>query len=260
MTHEPAAGAGPQGALEGVRDDSTGDRPSPGRPEHATPGGGPRGAGPAGRIDGADRELAVGQAMAIFGDHGFSGATIEMLAEAGGRSPAEYEAQLGTKQEVYDEVMGDALLRFAGEVERRIFSRTGALERLHGYLDIYRELHREQRAVLRFLSRAVAEPLGLSVDIPAGILPHRGGDDPGEPMQFVSTPLRALVEVVVSQARAKRELSDAVTDAGVSALLQALTVGISFAVLDAPEDLLDLLDALGALVDGTVFPKGGASA
>ena len=111
-----------------------------------------------------DRDVLIGKAMELFRDHGFAGASTQMLVEELGVNRYSLYAEFGSKQALFDA----ALARYDAEVVERNF---GPLERPGAGVEQIREL-------LEFFGAADTSPASGRGCLLCNTAVELGPDDP----------------------------------------------------------------------------------
>jgi AcrR family transcriptional regulator len=218
-----------------------------------------RGRPPAQRGDDT-RAAILATAQRMFGAAGYGGVSVEALAAGCGLNPRALYYYFPSKRDLFRAATDDALRRFGAEVASRVFSRKGLRDRVDGYVDVYRHLHRSDPHVVPFVGMVLVDALA---DDPASrAAPAGGPDDAG-------AVLRGFLETLVDDALAGDELAPGVDRDGALALLMAIGMGVALASIgtaaprpegdggDGGDSFLAMLDVLQRLNDGTLYRSAG---
>jgi AcrR family transcriptional regulator len=176
-----------------------------------------------------------------------------LAAECGVNARALYY-YFPSKRELFQAATADALARFGAEVGERVFGKEALRDRVHGYIDVYRDLHRSDPHLLPFVGMVLVDSLA---DDPqgAGRAPSEASDV-GEAGQV----LRGFLETLVDDALARGELEPGVDRDGALLLLVAIGMGVSLASIGDTGSFPAMLDVLERLNDGTLYrtpPRAG---
>jgi AcrR family transcriptional regulator len=173
---------------------------------------------------------------------------MEALAAECGVNPRALYYYFPSKRELFQAATADALARFGAEVGERVFGTAALRDRVHGYIDVYRDLHRSDPHLLPFVGMVLVDSLA---DDPQG-----AGRAPTEAGEV----LRGFLETLVDDALARDELEPGVDREGALMLLVAIGMGVSLASIGDTGSFPAMLDVLERLNDGTLYrtpPQGG---
>jgi AcrR family transcriptional regulator len=180
-------------------------------------------------------------AQRLFGGRGYRGVSMEALAAECGVNPRALYYYFPSKRELFQAATADALGRFGAEVGERVFGKAAIRDRVHGYIDVYRDLHRSDPHLLPFVGMALVDSLA---DDPQGT-----GRAPSEAGEV----LRGFLGTLVDDALARDELEPGVDREGALMLLVAIGMGVSLASIGDPGNFPAMLDVLERLNDGTLY-------
>ncbi len=198
-----------------------------------------------------------------FGERGYHGVSVEQLArelDLDGRAIYHY---FPTKQALFIGAADHALTWFADQVVARVLVHDDLRSRLHGYVDLYRFLHRERPELVAFVTAVMIEGVGAgraaAETAPRGthgIAPRRRGNagdrlDP-DALSGLGRSALALNQLIAEQAADRRELSSDVTPQAAAALFEMVGMGLGIAVLDPSLPYRAMLDALDLMIDGAL--------
>jgi AcrR family transcriptional regulator len=180
-------------------------------------------------------------AQRLFGCRGYRGVSMEALAAECGVNPRALYYYFPSKRELFEAAAADALTRFGAEVGERVFGKAALRDRVHGYIDVYRDLHRSDPHLLPFVGMVLVDSLA---DDPQGT-----GRAPSEAGEV----LRGFLETLVDDAFARDELEPGVDRDGALMLLVAIGMGVSLASIGDTGSFPAMLDVLERLNDGTLY-------
>lgn len=202
-----------------------------------------------GRPRGFDRNEAITQAMNLFWEHGFEGASLDQLRRAmGGISSASFYAAFGSKEALYRETL-NAYLRGHGAVMAALRDESLAPR------------DRLERALRRSASMQTetGHPTGCMVALSATICSEHGAT-----VQSLTAAERAAnreaIRACIDAAIADGTLRRGTHQAGLGALFEGLLVGLSIQARDGVSgDQLDaavtqVLSAWDANGSGAIMP------
>lgn len=195
--------------------------------------------------DPATRDRALHAAQVHFGEHGYAGVSMDRLAAAAGVNVRAIYHYFPSKRALFDAAAEAALETFGTLVVEHVFAHDDTRGRLHGFLAMYRVLYAEHRHLLSFLSVVTMEAIAQSRAARA-----TGAD---APVLAGAEPITLLNSALVAAAAERGELDPAVAPDGAVALIQAIGVGLGAADLADDGPFLAMLDALDALIDGTLL-------
>lgn len=188
-------------------------------------------------------------AQVQFGERGFTGVSMDQLAAAAGVNVRAIYHYFPSKRALFDAAADAAFETYGALVLELVFSHDDTRSRLHGFVELYRVLHRDQPHLLALLSviamEGFAEARTARAEAAGGPPPPAGAE-----------PILALNAVLVTDARARGEIDPTVDAEAAVALLQTIGVGLGFATLDEGGSFLAVLDALDLLIDGTLIRDG----
>ena len=191
--------------------------------------------------DPATRARALHAAQVHFGERGYAGVSMDQLAAAAGVNVRAIYHYYPSKRALFDAAAAAAFDTFGALVLELVFRHDDTRSRLHGFVDLYRLLHRDHRHLLALLSVVSMEAIAEA----------RTTEGPSSTV-IGAEPVMALNQLIVEAAQERGELDPSVgTDAAV-ALIQAIGVGLGVADLADGGPLLGMLDALDHLIDGTL--------
>jgi AcrR family transcriptional regulator len=207
---------------------------APGRPRAAT--------------DPDTRARALLAAQIQFGERGYAGVSMDQLAAAAGVNVRAIYHYFPSKRALFDAAAAAAFETYGALVLELVFVHDDTRSRLHGFVELYRVLHRDQRHLLGLLSvvsmEAIAEarrlgPAAVAADPPTSVAG--------------AGPILALNEVLVEAARDRGELDPSVRPEAAISLIQTIGTGLGLASLEEGGPFLGMLDALDLLIDGTLL-------
>jgi len=195
-------------------------------------------------------------AQVQFGERGFAGVSMDQLATAAGVNVRAIYHYFPSKRALFEAAAEAAFETYGALVLDHVFVHEDTRSRLHGFVELYRVLYREQPHLLALLSVITIEGISEARRVPR----RRAGDGPAPPSG--AEPILAMNRVLVDAARERGELAAGVeTDAAVT-LIQTIGMGLGLATLDEDGSFLAMLDVLDLLIDGTLIldasdPSGG---
>lgn len=203
-----------------------------------------------------------------FGERGYHGVSVEQLARELGLDGRAVYHYFPTKQALFLGAADHALTWFADQVLARVLVHDDLRSRLHGYVDLYRFLHRERPELVAFITAVMIEGVaavradedaarrGAPGPVPRPRpRPRRGklgnGLDP-EALSGLGRSALALNQLIAEQAADRRELSSDVTPQAAAALFEMVGMGLGIAGLDPSLPYPAMLDALDLMIDGAL--------
>jgi AcrR family transcriptional regulator len=187
------------------------------------------------------RTAILAAAQRLFGARGYRGVSMEALAAECGVNPRALYYHFPSKRGLFEAATADALARFGAEVGDRVFGRSAVRDRIHGYIDVYRDLHRSDPHLLPFVGMALVDSLA---DDPKGT---------GRAQSEAGDVLRGFLETLVDDALARDELEPGVDREGALMLLVAIGMGVSLASIGDTGNFPAMLDVLERLNDGALY-------
>ena len=182
-----------------------------------------------------------------FGERGFTGVSMDQLAEAAGVNVRAIYHYFDSKRALFDAAADACFETYGALVLELVFVHDDTRARLHGFVELYRVLYREQRHLLALLSVIAMEGIAearLAMPPSDGSLPATAA---ARPRSWPSTPRWS------AQARERGELDPTVDDDAAVALIQTIGMGLGLATLEDGGPFLGMLDALDRLLDGTLI-------
>jgi AcrR family transcriptional regulator len=210
------------------------------------------------------RGAILATAIRLFGEAGYRGVSMDRLsAEAGLTVRAVYH-YYPSKRALFDAATAEALGRFASEVAERVFVHEALRDRVRGYLDVYRSLHRSQPQLVPFIGMVMVD---AAADDPAAgrgfatagrpgghpIASTAGAAGGGPPVTEVADLLRTFLGRMVDDAMRRGEVHPALDREGAVTLLVMLGRGISLSASSDAPSFLAMVDALEMLVEGSLL-------
>lgn len=185
-----------------------------------------------------DRILAASRRC--FSRNGYDRTVIADIAREAGVTPRALYHYVASKRELFAAAADAALGRFGDEVTTRVMTHPDAKSRLRAYIDVFRQLHREDPTLVAFVSLATLE-MRWNPDLP-------------DPLGDVVDQLRLANRWLVDEAIRHGELGDGVDPAGAAALLEVFGAGLTLlAGGDRDADYPAMLDVMERLIDGNLF-------
>jgi AcrR family transcriptional regulator len=214
---------------------------NPGQRATSAAGAPSRGRGrPAAHDSEQTRGAIIRAAQRLFGQAGYSGVAMESIASEAGVNVRALYYHYSSKRELFEAATQDAFTTFGDEVVRRVFVHDAVRPRVAGYLEVYRTLHDREPHLLPFIGMVLVDALASPAER-------------DEPLTPTSGDLARLLEVVVDDAIARGEVSDALDRDGAVMLLSAIGMGLALVSLGGSDAFPDMLDALQLLNDGELF-------
>lgn len=196
--------------------------------------------------------LAVAQQ--VFGTVGFAGASMERIATAAGLTVRAIYHYFPSKRALFDAATEDALERFGAGVLEHVFVHERLIDRVHGYLEVFRSLHRDQPDVVPFIGMVLVDGISRADDSDASDTDAGdGAADPGNGIATAGDALQELIGTLVDDAIRRGEVSSAVDRDGAVTLLVMVGRGLCLSALSDAPTFAAMLDELERLVDGTLF-------
>lgn len=217
----------------------------------------PRGRRP--QTDSADtRAQIVRAAQVAFADHGYNAASMQRIAESAGVTVRAIYHYVPSKQALFQAAFDAAFARYAEGVVEHVLRHDDLAGRLHGFLDMYRVLYEHDRELVTFLGVMVAE--SIAQNRRAAAAEKSGPTGPKVPPPFDGAfggadAVVAMNQVLVAQAIERGELDPAVGPDAAINLLQTIGMSLGFAAMAEDDTFLPMLDALDALIDGTLIRR-----
>jgi AcrR family transcriptional regulator len=195
---------------------------------------------PPGQRSEQTRERILRAARLRFSKAGYARTSLGDIAREAGITPRAIYHYVDSKPELFAQAAQVAYGRWSEEVATRVVPENHTRARLHGLVDIFRVLHREDPTLVAFLSLAASEAQrNPELDVP--LLPGR------DPRVTISHTLAAM-------AHADGDFAPGVDPAGAAALLEALGSGLTLLASEEREDeYMAMLDVLDRVIDGTLF-------
>ena len=189
------------------------------------------------------RAAILAAAQRLFGEAGYDGVSMDALARNCGLNARALYYHFASKRDLFDAAADDAFARFGHEVVERVFRHESAADRVRGYVDVYRSLHRSDPHLLSFIGMVLLDALSNDARGRSRPVPERG------------EVLRRFLESVVDDAIARGEVSGDADRDGLVLLMTSLGMGLSLASLDGGEAFPAMLDGLDRLADGTLLNR-----
>lgn len=186
------------------------------------------------------RARIIRAAWRCFGSAGYAGTSMSRVArEAGVTSRAIYH-YAESKRALFAMAADAAYARYGSEVAKRALVHTDAVGRVHGFVDVFRALYKEDPSLVAFLSLSLIDAQRCP-ELAATTTRARTG-------------ALSVNRVLVRQAADGREFASDVDPDGAVALLDVFGAGLTLVSLAGHDDsYLAMLDVLDRLVDGTLF-------
>jgi AcrR family transcriptional regulator len=185
------------------------------------------------------RQRLLRAARERFGESGYARASMADIAHEAGVTPRAIYYYFSSKADLFQQATAAAYDRFTAEIVERVLVHDDIRTRLHGFVDVFRVLFREDRGLVAFLSLAPFEA-------------HRNPELPGA--RQLTGELPDINELLVREAVAEGALADGVDAGGAVALLEVFGAGLTLlATGDRQDDYLAMLDVVDRFVDGALF-------
>ena len=207
---------------------------------------------PVGHTSDESRDLILATALRMFGEAGYAGVTMERLADESGRTVRGVYHYFPSKRALFEAATEQALDRFAHEVLAKVFVHQRLDERVKGYLEVYRELHRTDPHIVPFIGMVLVDAISEDGG-PAG---QSSVAETTCEIVDAGQALRTFSETLVDDALANGEVHPAVDREAAITLLAMLGRGLSLSALSDADSFSTMLDAFERLIDGTLFTKG----
>jgi AcrR family transcriptional regulator len=170
---------------------------------------------------------------------------MEALAAECGLNERALYYYFRSKRELFDAAARDAVVRLGADIGDRVFSKTALRDRLHGYIQLYRDLHESDPDLLPFVGMLLVDWRAEARPATELALLEPGGAITG----FLGT--------LVDDALAGDELAPGVDRDG--ALMFLVAIGMGMTLLSGPDNASfpEMLDVIERLNDGTLYRSPG---
>jgi AcrR family transcriptional regulator len=205
-----------------------------------TPADGPgRGRGRPAATDSRDtRARILDAALRLFGNGSYEAVSMVAVGDESGVDKRTVRYHFGSKRELFEAARAEAFRRFVDEARRRVLAHDTARDRLHGWVEAYRNLHAFDTDVVRFIGFAVAEGIA--------------GPESQDSLVSAGAELFGLLGRVIDDAVSSGELHPGVDPAAAVQLVSAISIGMSVMAL-SPGPFQPTLDALDLLLDAQLL-------
>ena len=198
-----------------------------------------RGRPPAGRREETlDRILRA--ARVSFSRRGFARTSMADIAARADVTARALYHYVESKNELFALAAERSFDRFLTALDRLVFVHDDARTRMHGYVDVFRDLYKEDPSLVAFVSIAAVEVARLpelTVALPPGVF-SAGGPHTR----------------IVADAAARGELAPGIDPAGAVALLDVFASGLTMvAHPDRDAEYLAMLDAMEQVLEGSLL-------
>jgi AcrR family transcriptional regulator len=208
---------------------------------------------PTGPASDDSRDLILETALRLFGASGYAGVSMERLAHESGRTVRAVYHYFPSKRALFEAAAAQVLERLAHEVLVEVFVHDRLGDRVKGYLEVYRSLHRTDPHVVPFIGMVLVD--AILADGAAG--PEApAADTTTAQILDAGLVLRSFLERLVDDAMAAGEINPDVGREGAITLLAMLGRGLSLSALSDAGSFSAMLDAFERLIDGTLLTKG----
>ncbi len=232
MPHAPRPCAAADGRVEAMT-------PASGRPTGAR-----RRGRPVDHTGEQTRAEVMAAAKRLFGQGGYRAVSMEALAADCGVDARTLYHHFGSKRSLFEAARDEALETFGRAVLEKVFSQSGAVERLDSYIEVWRALHETDPAVLPFIGMVLLD--GFAGQSAERVNPEGNA-------AATDAALRLFLETLVDDAIAHGELHPDLDREGALLLLRAIGMGLALASLEDPDTYPAMLDTLRLLLDGKLF-------
>ncbi len=216
------------------------------------PGGHRRRGRPPASAGPGTRERILAAAQRRFGELGYSGLSVEQLARELGLAARSIYHYFPSKRALFRAATDAVFDDYVAAVAARVLVPGDLRRRLHGFVDLYRNLYAERPHVLPFIAVVMLEGIAASRDARRGEPPDQGAFG-AEDLAAIGSAALAMNRLLVDQAVESGELSRSIGSDAAAALLQTVGMGLGLASLDPDVPFLPMLDALDLLIDGTLL-------
>jgi AcrR family transcriptional regulator len=206
---------------------------------------------PVGPTSDDSRDLILATAVRLFGASGYAGVSMERLADESGRTVRAVYHYFPSKRALFQAATGQAFERFGREVLAKVFVHERLDDRVKGYLEVYRSLHRTDPHLVPFIGMVLVD--AISTDAASARVTD--GTD-GSGLADAAATLSSFLERLVDDAMANGEVHPDVDREGAITLLAMLGRGLSLSALSDAASFAAMLDAFERLVDGTLLTTG----
>ena len=178
--------------------------------------------------------------------------SVEHLAREVGIDARTVYHYFPSKRALFRSATDAVFEEYAASVADRVLAPGDVRQRLHGFVDAYRELYTTKPHVLPFIAVVMVEGMAVARDERRGQPSDHGAFDP-EDLGTIGQAALAFNHMVVDHAVAEGHLHASVTPDAAAALLQTVGMGLGLASLDPATPFLTVLDAFDLLIDGALF-------
>jgi AcrR family transcriptional regulator len=196
------------------------------------------------------RERVLDAAQRLFGQVGYAAMTVEQVARDVGVDARTVYHYFPSKRELFRAAADAAFEASLAQGATLVLAHEDFRGQLHGFIELYRVLHRERPWVVPFFASVIVEGMvagGLaSAERPAfdaTELPALGG------------PVRAGMRAMADAAVARGDLDPSVGADTAAVLLQMVATGLGLISRSPEASFPALLDALDLLIDGSLLRR-----
>jgi len=194
------------------------------------------------------RATILATAQRLFGASGYQGVTMDHLARESGLTVRAVYHYFPSKRALFRAATDEAMQRFGDEIINRVFVHDALVDRVRGFIDVYRAIYQTAPHELAFIGMVLVD--AISSDLSVGT---KASSSTSADLQDASVAVQALNEALVDQAMARGEVHPDVDREGAMLLLETLGMGLALAALNDTGSFLQMLDALERLNDGSLF-------
>lgn len=178
-------------------------------------------------------------ARQCFGESGYARTSMADIAQAAGVTPRAIYYYFPSKADLFEQASVAAYQRFGEEIALRVLAHDHTRARLHGFVDVFRVLFREDPSLVAFISLARLEA-------------HRNPELPSSRQLVGEFP--DVNELLVRDAVTQGALADDIDTGGAVALLEVFGAGLTLlATGERQDDYLSMLDVVDRFIDGALF-------
>jgi AcrR family transcriptional regulator len=186
-------------------------------------------------------------AQRLFGASGYQGVSMERLATEAGLTVRAVYHYFPSKRALFKAATDEAMQRFGDEIVQRVFAHASLVDRVRGFIDVYRAIYQTAPHELAFIGMVLVD--AISNDLTGATAASSTSRD----LEDASVAVRVLNETLVDEAMARGEVHPDVDRDGAMLLLETLGMGLALAALNDTGSFLQMLDALERLNDGSLF-------
>jgi AcrR family transcriptional regulator len=202
---------------------------------------------PADRSSEETRAAILATAHRLFGSAGYAGVSVEQVAVESGVTERAVYHYFPTKRALFDAASEAALARMVEEIRGRVFVHDAVRDRLTGYIDVFRVLHRTDPHLVPFIGMMLVDAAS-----------HDDRDRRAQARRSTAessagAAIQVFLAALVDDAQRNGELHPDVDRDAAITLLSMVGRGMSLVALSDPDTFGPMLDELERLVAGQLF-------